>query len=166
MQPSYCSNCGATLAPNVRFCSSCGAPLPAVQFVSTSVPKIDDMRKEYAVTFVFALATAIFWFLQRYSLDYSTSVFDELSFILSLAARVTVVISFVRRKVTWLAISAYASITSLLLSVVSALLFGTYFSPGPATLATWMASIGTVASFYVQSRKLDRDPFRADFKDL
>jgi hypothetical protein len=118
-----------------------------------------NFRKQFALTFVFALATAFFWLMQSVFPDYTGYfVFAPISGLLSLTARVSFLVSFLARSANWLAVSAISSTTSLFLGRVGSLPFGGYGLSWPVVM-TWIFSLSTLITYFIQARKVGIKPY-------
>ena len=149
-----CSNCGSRLLSSDAYCGACGAPV-----VLADPNRINrNFRQHFALTFVFALLTGIFWYMQRYAENSTISLFSPLSSLLSVVARVSFCIAFAVKSSNWLAVSAFASITSLFLGVIGAIPFGYYYTDW-ATQLTWLFSLSTFIIYFIQARSYEIRPF-------
>ncbi len=152
----YCTRCGAAGKTDARYCQNCGTAV-SNYFQAKSLKRTPSFRRRYALTFVLALATGIFWFLQRYEINSYNSDFGQVSGWLSLLARLSIVVSFIAGSRSWLAVSAYASTISLLAGWLGALPYG-YHADGWSLQLTWVFSLSTVLSFVIISRRSGVNP--------
>jgi hypothetical protein len=151
---NYCKKCGAAHLLDDSFCAKCGSPL----FVQKAKSIDRNFRKHFALTFILALLTGFFWFMQRYSDNSTMSIFAPLSSMLSLVARFSFLVAFLARSKNWLAVSAIASTTSLLLGVVGSIPFGFYDTDWAIQL-TWLFSLSTLIAYFLQARSYGIRPF-------
>lgn len=154
----FCSNCGAQATG--AFCSKCGSSNAQGSQASFINHEKTNFRKNFALTFVLALGTAIFWVLQSYVPNsLVVSAFGPLSSLLSLVARGSVIISFIARSPNWLAVSAISSTSSLLLGVIGASVYGGYTPESWAVTMTWLFSLATLIAYFLQARKIGVRPY-------
>ena len=151
---NYCIKCGNTYLPSDSYCAACGNPL----FLPKPKQVDRNFRKHFALTFVLALLTGVFWFMQRYTDNSTVGFFAPFSSLLSIGARISFIIAFAARSKNWLAASALASTTSLLLGVVGSIPFGFYYTDW-ATQLTWLFSLSTLITYFLQAHSYGIKPF-------
>jgi hypothetical protein len=158
----FCTRCGRAAGLYDRFCQSCGLPLnPAASQRVIDFSALDpraNFRKQFALTFIFALSTAFFWLMQIIFPSYTFELFGLFSGLLSLTARVSFLVSFLARSANWLAVSAISSTTSLFLGLVGSLPFGGYGLNWPVVM-TWIFSLSTLITYFIQARKVGIKPY-------
>jgi hypothetical protein len=159
----FCSRCGRAAGLYDRFCQSCGLPLnPAVNQRVIDFSSLDprtDFRRQFALTFIFALGTAFFWLMQLVFPDYSSmALFGPIAGLLSLTARISFLVSFLARSANALAVSAIASTSSLVIGVLGSLPFGGYGASWPLAF-TWVFSLATLVTYFIQARKVGIKPY-------
>lgn len=151
---NHCTKCGTTYLPTDSYCSKCGN-----RMFHPTLKRVDrNFRKHFTITFVFALLTGFFWFMQRYVDNSTISFFAPFSALLSIIARVSFIVAFAARSENWLALSALASTTSLILGVVGSIPNG-FYDTDWATQLTWLFSLSTLISYFIQSRNYGIKPF-------
>lgn len=160
---NFCSNCGTQLASRVKFCPECGKALQTREQINSGQYLV-GIRKTYLLTYALAGLTGFFWLLQTGTNNpWLLSVPQLLPLALSWVARVTVVLSFVRQKLQWLAVSALASTTSLVLGLLMQP-FSLYFV-AVAEFFTWCFSIATLTSLFLLAKKNGDNPFAFNQED-
>lgn len=156
----FCTRCGASVTPAAKFCVKCGTALVQLSGASARAKAAKNaFRKHFALTFALALGTGLFWYLQNYEAgDVYSSFLSPAWSLLSLVARISIVIAFTTCRPNWLATSAIASTSSIFLAVL-----GTghiaQFPQEWATSLTYIFSIATIVTYVVQVRKWGLTPF-------
>lgn len=159
----FCSRCGRAAGLYDRFCQSCGLPLnPAANQRVIDFSSLDprsDFRRQFALTFIFALATAFFWLMQIFFPVYGYWGFAGLiSTLLSWVSRISFLVSFLARNANWLAVSAISSTTSGFFLLVAAAATGQFPMSVPLALSL-VFSIATLVTYFIQARKVGIKPY-------
>jgi hypothetical protein len=159
----YCIQCGQSLSElNLLMCPKCGTQVQQSSD-GTYVPKVlhSTLRRDFAVTYVLALMTAICWMAQGPGLWFLNPLnLIYFPFFLSVVARVSFILSFIRVSFNWLIVSSFASTCSLLV------VFGMqgYLEDNLPTRATLIFSIATLASVFILSKKHKKSLIMLDRK--
>ena len=160
----FCPNCGTRMQDST--CAVCRPPMSPVQYSPSFTQDKSRFRRDFALTYWFALGTAIFWVLQSYVPNSLVlSAFGPLSSLLSLVARGSVLVSFIARSSNWLAVSAISSTSSLVLGVVGASVYGGYTAESWAVMYTWLFSLATLVTYFLQARKVGIRPYVLERKN-
>ena len=145
----FCRNCGSQSLYGAVFCTGCGVRLAAVS----------NVRREFGLTYLFALLTAFFWICQFIFPAYSISLFAPLVSLLSWNARVCFIVSYVRSSKNWLAVSAISSTSSLALWILGGLPFGSGPWDSWPDFMTMVFSLATLTTYFIQARKAGVRPY-------
>lgn len=164
----FCKNCNQEIWNlDASYCPSCGAQVKE-KIVSGLPDKVQSitLRREFAVSYVLALCTGISWITQGWFANQPALWFLNPLYLiyfphlLSIVARVSFVLSFVRVSFNWLLISSYASTASLVIAFATV----GFNQENPATVVTTVFSVATLASVLILSKKHNRSLAKLDRK--
>ena len=152
----YCRFCGAPLLAGAMFCTGCGNRLQ----------EVNNVRRQFALTYVFALMTGIFWICQWIWPVWSFSLFGPLVSLLSWVARISFITSYIRASKNWLAVSAIARTSSMTLWILGGLPFGTGPWVSWPDLFTAIFSVSTLVTYFIQAKKAGVRPYVIERKPV
>lgn len=160
----YCQQCGQRIDDlNLGVCAGCDtnvkqAPNPS----SATLNPHRTLRRDFAVAYVLALLTGISWMAQGPGLWFLNPLnLIYFPYVLSVLARVSFILSFIRVSFNWLVISSYASACSL---VIAFGMNGYLLFERPAVVATWIFSLATLTSVIILSKKHQKSLVKLDRK--
>ena len=144
----FCRNCGSQRLYGAAFCTGCGVRLAS----------LSNVRKEFGLTYVFALLTGVFWVTQFIFPTPYFSLFGPLTSLLSWVARISFLVSFIRANKNWLAVSAISSTSSLALSLLGSFIVAWPWDSWPSVV-TLIFSIATLTTYFIQARRAGVRPY-------
>jgi DNA-directed RNA polymerase subunit RPC12/RpoP len=164
----FCQNCSQEMGnSDASYCPNCGTQIQVKQVSGVSnVNKSKGLRRDFAVSYLLALCTGISWMTQGWVANQPALWFLNplyliyIPHLLSIVARVTFILSFVRVRFNWLVVSSYASTASLVISFATV----GFNQKNPAVLVTTVFSVATLASVLILSNKHNRSFVKLDRK--
>ena len=163
-----CKNCNQEIwNSNASYCPSCGIQIQEklVSGLSNTNQSL-ALRRDFAVSYLLALCTGISWITQGWVANQPALWFLNPLYLiyfphlLSIVARVSFILSFVRVSFNWLIISSYASTASLVISFATV----GFNQENPAVLVTTVFSVATLVSVLILSKKHNRSLAKLDRK--
>lgn len=160
----YCQQCGQKNDNvNLAGCPSCGTHISQAVNPISGLPNQNlTLRRDFAIAYILALLTGICWMAQGPGLWFLNPLnLFYFPYILSLLARVSFILSFIRVSFNWLVISSYASACSLVIAFV---MNGSALLESAPVLATWIFSFATLTSILILSKKHNKSLIKLDRK--